>query len=147
MNAEDKEILNELFDEDEQAALESYITEILNIQVTATIKDYIAKEVNRFCKNAISTEVETQLKQAKVVTALKGIDNIASVTDFLDDLDIDEILGEPVNEVYLAYRHFSIGKKIEPVSQKLFTSEVRRKLQITSKVTTRDGKSVRVYTR
>lgn len=147
MNAEDREIIETLFDEDERAALEAFIVAIINEHMSGTVKDYIAKDVNSFCKNAISTEVESQLKKAKVVTALKGIDDVTSVTDFLNSMDIEEIVGESVNDVYLAYRHFSIGKKIQPVSKKMFTGEVRRKLHVDSRVTTRDGKSVRIYTR
>ncbi len=64
---------------------------------------------------------------------------------FFDSMEDGDIIGHPTQEVYLAYRSFCNENGFLEMTLPRFTKELKKYRPIETKVTTRDGKRIRIY--
>ena len=147
MNAEDKVILDELFSETEQQVILTWICENIKDHIWDDIRTSIASDSYKFNRNAIVGEIETQLRKAKIITPQKTTTDIKGLNLFFEGLDELDIVNESISDIYDSYVEVCKQNKKPHLSKKLFGAEIRKRFDLNVRVTTRDGKSVRIYTR
>ena len=142
---DDKKQLNELFTKEEQEIVLDWICSNIKSYLWDDIKAMIANESYKYNKNSVRTEVEHQLKKANVITARKSENQIAGFNLFIEGLDELDIVNESVSNVYESYLDTCRQNKVSHLSKKLFGAELRKHFGLDVMVTTRDGKSTRIY--
>lgn len=147
MKTEDKAILDELFSETEQQVILTWICENIKDYIWDDIRTVIANDSYKFNRNAIVGEIETQLRKAKVITPQKTATDIKGLNLFFEGLDELDIVDEPISDIYDSYVEVCKNNKTPHLSKKLFGAEIRKRFDLNVRVTTRDGKSVRIYTK
>ena len=133
-------------DERSEKATSNYLRFNLSYEIGDVIKDVIPQ--------LVTSEVEKNLRQQGIIPRCKDKSVVDSIDEFIknsidEETGEDAILGEPVDKVYNEYQGFvvSILNMKSIPTKKLFTMELKRQGGYKAKVTTRNGKSVRVYTR
>ena len=147
MNAEDKVILDELFSEQEQQVILTWICENIKDYIWDDIRTVIANDSYKFNKNAIVGEIENQLKKAKIISPQKTVTDVKGLNLFFEGLDELDIVNEPISYIYDSYVEVCKNNKTPHLSKKMFGAEIRKRFNLNVMVTTRDGKSVRIYTK
>lgn len=130
--------------------------------IAEDVCDRVAKQYfNEFLGNKINIEVEKYLNAAleyQINLVLKSHNLISknngelisqSVKNFLNYIDHDYecIIGEPTDDVYEEYCNFCTENKMIPLDKAWFSRELKDQTGITTRVTTVNRKSVRLYTR
>lgn len=145
LDDQDKKKLNELFTEDEQELIIDWLCSNIKSYIWDDVRMLVANESIKFNRTSICTEIETQLRKAKVITARKSGDDIKGLNAFFEHMDALDIIGESVSDVYNYYEKFCNENKMSRVSKKLFGIELRKEFGLDVVVTTRDNKSTRIY--
>lgn len=150
----------EITPEVNQAIEREVLKSIKNI--AEDVCERIAKQYfNEFLGNKINLEVEKYLNAAleyQINLVLKSHNLISknndelisqSVKNFLKFIDHDYecIIGEPTDDVYAEYCDFCTQNKIVPLDKPWFSRELKDQTGITTRVTTVNRKSVRLYTK
>lgn len=145
LDDQDKKRLNELFTEDEQELIIDWLCSNIKSYIWDDIRMLVANESIKFNRTLIRSELETQLRKAKVITARKSEDDIHGLNMFFEHVEDLDVINEPISQVYDYYKKFCVENKTSYVSKKLFGIEIRKQFNLDVMVTTRENKSVRVY--
>ena len=145
LDDQDKKRLNELFTEDEQELIIDWLCSNIKSYIWDDIRMLVANESIKFNRTLIRSELETQLRKAKVITARKSEDDINGLNMFFEHVEDLDVINEPISQVYDYYKKFCVENKTSYVSKKLFGIEIRKQFNLDVMVTTRENKSVRVY--
>lgn len=114
--------------------------------------DYLGTKINieveKHLNNTLEKQINLVLKSHDLVSKTDSEINAQSVKKFLDSIDHDYhlIIDEPTNIVYEEYYEFCCENKIPTLDKQWFSRELKRQTGIGSRVTTKGGKSIRIYT-
>lgn len=145
LDNQDQKRLNELFSEDEQEIIIEWLCDNIKAYIWDDVRTLIANESIKFNRNSVRTEIETQLRKAKVITTRKSENDIQGLNLFFEHVEALDVINEPISQVYDYYKKFCTENKASCLSKKLFGMEIRKHFGLDVMVTTRDGKSTRVY--
>ena len=145
LDDQDKKKLNELFTEDEQELIIDWLCSCIKSYIWDDIRMLVSNESIKFNRTSIRTEIETQLRKAKVITARKSEDDVSGLNMFFEHVEDLDVINEPISQVYDYYKKFCVENQTSYVSKKLFGMEIRKQFNLDVMVTTRENKSVRVY--
>ena len=106
-------------------------------------------EVEKYLTAALEYQINLVLKSHNLISKNNGELISQSVKNFLNYIDHDYecIIGEPTDDVYDEYCEFCTQNKIIPLDKPWFSRELKSQTGITTKVTTVNRKSVRLYTK
>lgn len=145
LDERDQKKLNELFSEEERELIITWLCDNVKNYIWDDIRMLVANESIKFNRTSIRSEIETQLRKAKVITTRKSENDVSGLNMFFEHVEDLDVINEPISQVYDYYKKFCVENKTSYVSKKLFGMELRKRFNLDVMVTTRDGKSTRVY--
>ena len=120
LNERDQKKLNELFSEDEQDLIMDWLCGIIKDYIWDDIRMLVANESIKFNRNSVRSEIETQLRKAKVITTRKSGDDIKGLNLFFEHVEALDVINEPISQVYDYYKKFCTEHQTSHLSKKLF---------------------------